>query len=150
MGTSTDGILAYGYNLGAEDALNVREVNDDGELNASWNVGSDDLVEAATRALYASIPGLPDVEYGWECEAPVKEHLGVWFESYCHVDYPMWILTTSVIRVYRGDVEEIDGAYLDTQPGDNGWNEKLAHALAVLGLTPTQEHPAWLLASDWG
>lgn len=165
MGQSTNGVLAYGYDLGSDEEWKVREAqqgpgNKYGYLKTSWydaeaadeddSEESEDLIDKMQRRLYDSIPGLPPVESGWECGDPVKEHLGVWFEAYCSGDYAMWMLVTSETTVYRGDTKVIDPAEMLADPGRNRWDEKLAHALSVLGLTPLQEKPAWLLASYWG
>lgn len=162
MGQSTNGILAYGYDLGSADSgFNVAEVGEYGELNVPW-FDSDseetedeegetlDVTSAITRRLYESIPNAPVAKWDWDREKVVKETLGVWLEAYCSGDYSMWILTTHEITVYRGDTKVIDLAALDTQRAAESWDVKLAHALSVLGLTPTQEKPSWLLASYWG
>jgi hypothetical protein len=167
VGQSTNGVLAYGYDLGSEEKWLVREAqeepgNEYGYLKTSWYDAEaeeeteddadddEDLIDRMRRRLYDSIPGLPPVESGWDCEDPVKEHLGVWFEEYCSGEYPMWILATHETTVYRGDTEVIDMVALVEAPALGGWDAKLAHALSVLELTPLQEKPEWLLASYWG
>lgn len=159
MGTSTDAILAYGYDLGAEENLQAREAQESegnpyGYLKTAWydaeNEEMDEgIVERMTRVLYEAIPGAPAVEYAWECEDPVKEHYGVWFQSHCSGEYAMWILTTSVTRAYRGSPKPVDTFVLEREPVEEGWDGKLETALRVLGITPLQEKPAWLLASYW-
>lgn len=164
MGQSTNGVLAYGYDLGSEEGWKVREAqegpgNEYGYLKTSWYDGEavdeseddgEELIDRMQRRLYDSIPGLPPVESGWECEDPVKEHLGVWFEAYCSGDYPMYILATHEMTVYRGDADVVDMVALIEAPALNSWDDKLRHALSVLELTPLQEKPEWLLASYWG
>lgn len=160
MGTSTDGILAYGYDFGAEESLNLAEAqvsdtNEFGFLKTAWcdaeHEDSDgDLVVTMTRLLYESIPDAPPAKYDWDREQAVKAHLGVWFEAYCSGSYQMWILTTHVITVSRGDTETIDPTALAAGAAAGDWDAKLAHALNVLGVHPTQDKPRWLLASFWG
>lgn len=62
----------------------------------------------------------------------------------------MFLLATRVITVYRGSVKGIDMTALAVEPEMNGWDEKLNTALQVLGITPVQEKPKWLLCSYWG
>lgn len=57
MGQSTNGILAYGYNLGGEDGgWEIREAGEDGEWLPPWLADEDDDVMAAgERVLLASV-----------------------------------------------------------------------------------------------
>lgn len=160
MGTSTDGILAYGYDFGAEEALNLAEAkssadNPYGYLKTAWwdeeaeePIEGEELTDVMIRVLYESIAGAPPAESSEDRDEVVKTRLGVWFESHCSADYPMWILTTKVITADHGHPEVIN--LPDLAEGIDVWNERLAHALEVLGLTPTQERPEWLPCSDWG
>jgi hypothetical protein len=168
MGVSTDGILAYGYDFGSEEAFQLREAQESdtnpyGFFKTDWydaetaddeDLDGDDeersVIALLAMRLYEAIPGAPAVEYASDCEDPVKAHYGVWFESYCSGEYPMYILATSVTTVDRGDTQLIDPFALGRQPVDEGWDGKLAEALRVLGVTPLQERPGWLLASYWG
>jgi hypothetical protein len=100
--------------------------------------------------LYDAIPDAPAVEYNWECDDPAEEHYGISLTSYCSGDYPMYILATHEITVYRGDVEHIDMAALTEQARTEQWDAKLQRALDVIGIHPTQARPCWLLASYWG
>lgn len=160
MGTSTNATLAYGYDLGAEESLQVREAqesetNEYGYLKTAWydeehEELAEGIIEQMTRVLYDAIPDAPPVEYAWECKDPVKEHYGVWFESHCSGEYAMWILCTSATTAHQGSPKTVDPFLLERAPIDEGWDDKLATALRVLGITPLQESPAWLLASDWG
>lgn len=164
MGQSTNGIVAFGYDLGAgEGGWKVEQVGEYGDLKVPWydsdaDEASDDENEDADGStavgrlygvLYESIPDAPEVKWSWDRETAVKERLGVWLESYCSGDYPMYILATYETTVYRGDTKLLDMAALEARRAAEGWDEKLAHALSVLGLTPTQEQPGWLLASYW-
>jgi hypothetical protein len=95
-------------------------------------------------------PDSPPAKYTWDREEVIKDRLGVWFESYCSGDYPMYVLATHEITVYRGSVEVIDPAELAAAPEREGWNTRLARALEILDVHPLQEQPAWLMASYWG
>lgn len=156
MGQSTNAMLAYGYDLGGEEEWKVREAGEYGELPAlDWydpdDEDGDDFQSAAERRLLASV-GFTE-QWGerdgyFEREEEAKARLGVEFDTHCSGEYPMFLLATKVITVYRGSVEEIDVAELAQVPAD--WDGKLTAALRALGLTPTQERARWLLCSYWG
>lgn len=101
------------------------------------------------KRLYESIPDVPPGA-DWDRESVVKEHYGVWFESHCSGDCPMYILTTHVVTAPRGCPQTLDLPALAIAALEGDWDGKLARALAVLEVTPTAPGPAWLLASDWG
>lgn len=166
MGTSTNGILTYGYHFGSEGNLELREAkksdtNPDGYFTTSWYdyratmtddyekvEGSLDPIEAMTKRLYESIPDVPPAEYDWEREEVVKERLGVWFEEHCSGDYPMYVLTTKVLTARRGDADVVPVREL--QESQEEWDALLARALQALEVTPIQRRPEWLLCSYWG
>jgi hypothetical protein len=158
MGQSTNGILAYGYDLGGDEEFKVQGVGEYGELKLDWYdpeaEDGDDFQAAAERRLLVASgftetyeDGRPDY-FGRESAA--KEALGVEFESYCSGDYPMFVLAAKALTAYRGDCDVIDMAALSDPAVLAGYDEKLSAALAALGLTPVQEAPAWLLCSYWG
>lgn len=158
MGTSTNAVLAYGYNLGGADAgWAFREVGEYGEAALDWYdpEAEDDegFASAAAARLLASVGFTekwgdnPDGNY-FERERAAAKSLGVELESYCHGEYPMYVLAAKVITVYRGGAEILDPAELAKIPPE--WNERLAAAVTALGITPTQERPAWVLVSYWG
>lgn len=159
MSTSTDGILAYGYDLGGSEGWKIEGLGEYGEMPelAWYDEESDtaDFQDAAERRLLAELAGFTET-YGdghdgyFGREREVKARLGVEFETYCSDSYPMFVLATKVITVYRGSVEHIDMAELVVAPEMNGWDEKLRAALTALGITPVQAKPSWLLCSYWG
>lgn len=157
MGTSTNAVLAYGYDLGSDEDWKIRETGEYGALAVDWyDEDSDDgFVEQAERRLLAAV-GFTET---WETndgagyfdrEEQAKARVGVEFESYCHGEYPMYVLATKVITVYRGDSKVLDLAALMAEPTENGWDGKLAAVLQTLGITPKQEEPGWVLCSYWG
>ena len=161
MGQSTDGILAYGYDLGGDDSgWKIQQAGEYGELpTLPWfdpeNEDGDDFQSAAERHLLAEIAGFTERwakgnEGYWDREKAAKAGVGVQFDSYCSGGYPMFLLATKVITVHRGSVEDIDMAALAIEPEMNGWDDKLHAALTALGITPVQAEPRWLLASYWG
>jgi hypothetical protein len=159
MGQSTNGMLVYGYDLGGEEEWKIREAGEYGELpELDWfnphNEDGDGFQEAAERRLLAQLADFTETDWRvdgyFEREREAKARLGVEFDTYCSGDYPMYLLAAKVITVYRGSVEEIDMTELAIAPEMNGWDEKLHAAVQVLGVTPTQGKPKWLLCSYWG
>jgi hypothetical protein len=156
MSTSTDGIAALGFNLGSDEEWLVEEADEDGGLELDWFGEADnDFVDAAERRLLAAAgfteTWSPDNEGYFQREREAKERLGVQFVTYCSGEYPMFILATKAIQVSRGYVEplNLDEMAARTTPGGED-EQRLRHALGVLGLTPKQESPQWLLCSFWG
>lgn len=159
MGQSTNGMLVYGYDLGSEEEWKIREAGEYGELpELPWfdpdNEDGDGFQESAERHLLAQLADFTETDWRadgyFDRERAAKEQLGVEFDTYCSGEYPMYLLATKVITVYRGDVEEIDMEALAVEPEMNGWDEKLNAAVQVLGITPTQGKPKWMLCSYWG
>ncbi|MFD5491597.1 hypothetical protein ACFWH4_01315 [Streptomyces sp. NPDC127091] len=159
MGQSTNGMLAYGYDLGGEEEWKIREAGEYGELpELDWydpsNEDGDGFQEAAERRLLAELADFTETDWSadgyFERERAAKARLGVEFDTYCSGDYPMYLLATKVITVRRGSVKHIDMTELAIAPEMNGWDEKLHAALQALGITPTQEKAKWLLCSYWG
>jgi hypothetical protein len=160
MGRSTNGMLAYGYDLGGEEGWKLQEAGEYGELpSLPWfdpdDEEGDGFQEAAERRLLAEIAGFTETwsignEGYFDREKAAEGLVGVKFGTYCSGEYPMFLLAAKVITVYGGDVKGIDIAALAVEPEMNGWDEKLHAALQVLGITPVQEKAKWLLASYWG
>ena len=154
MSTSTDGILVYGYNLGGDDSgWEVTEADEDGEFEPEWADEDGDLITGAEEKLLAAA-GFTETDYRadgyYDRKRDAEARVGVEMESYCSGDYPMWLLAAHKVVVSRGDVKEIDFAALEAQRVAEDWDAKLQAALAVLGITPKQDAPKWLLASYWG
>jgi hypothetical protein len=162
MGTSTNATLVYGYHFGSGESPELHEcdeteANEYGYFKASWwdaeneePCGDDnDLFDVMMHRLFDSLEA-PEVEYGWERADVVKERMGVWFESHCSGEYPMWVLCTAEFTAYRGDAKLVDVARLAADPVEKGWDAKLAEALRILDVHPRQESPGWLLVSYWG
>ncbi|MYT20121.1 hypothetical protein GTW69_07430 [Streptomyces sp. SID7760] len=155
MGTSTNAVLAYGYNLGGDGpGWAFREVGEYGEPTLDWyDVADEDFASAVSARLLASAGFTekwgdnPDGGY-FERERAAAKSLGVELDSYCHIEAPMYVLAAKVITVYRGDAAILNPAELAAVPPE--WDEKLAAAVTTLGITPTQERPAWVLVSYWG
>lgn len=147
MGTSTNGILAYGIDLGEDFGF------DYDEPQPAWIDDEDDeapeTVLLAANGFTEPEPDITTDRDGWRSwrsrQRDAKKDLGVELVHYCSGDVPMYILAAKHFEVYRGDTEEVD---FDLPKNAN---ERLAWALDVLGLDKFKDQrPKWLLASWWG
>ncbi len=127
MGTSTDAILAYGYDLGDPD---------------DWESGPDWWDPEAEDE-----EGDP-IDFHTAADERIPGGLGVEIVDHCSDRVPHYILAAHTITAARGYPKTVDPAALLALQEDA--DTRLAHALEVLGLKPEQESPAWLLASYWG
>jgi hypothetical protein len=147
MGTSTDALLMWGYDLGGgDDPWKVEGVDEYGSIERPWLGEGDDFESAAMKVLLATV-GYTETEYSpgqWQREEDAKKRLGVSIEEHCSGSYPMWVLTAKTHRASRGECLAVD---LTVDPA---WGERLAAALKVLDLKPLQAEPCWLLASFYG
>lgn len=158
MGNSSSAYLMYGYSLGGDGEWEIEETDEYGEIDidrvpwAAENEDGDcDIVEQAERRLLVAT-GFSETDWqvdGYKRKRAVAK-LGVAIESYCSGDYPMYVLTNTVLTAHQGHVTAIDFVELAKKVADGGWDQKLAGALRVLGITPKQEAPKWLLCSYWG
>jgi len=168
MGTSTNGIFAYGYDLGgAEDdwagllGPDGEEIDPD-ELPAWYDPDGDDgfgeqAIEHLLRATGFLVVPWSDRE-DWPAEQAQDYHrtyseaekaLGVQFETHCSGDYPMYLLVAWHDYALRGKAETIDLEQLLAQRTAEDWDAKLAWAIQTLELRPKADKPQWLLASWW-
>jgi hypothetical protein len=124
MGQSTDAILAYGYILpeGVEyDVDGLDPDSDDYE-------GFDEEVEKRLKAA-----GLT----------------GVHIMRHCSHAYPMYLLTATAHRAWRGGPRIVNPASMAYEPPERDWDGKLRAGMELLGLTSEQPEPGWILCSDW-
>jgi hypothetical protein len=149
MTTSTDGILAYGFDLGEYYGFEW----DDDTPRPAW-VDSDDY-EAAENALIAANGFTdPEPDFGTDREGwlswsqrrdDAKKALGIEMVMHCSDSCTMWILAAKHYTASRGYPKEVN---LDLPEGAD---ERLAWAVDVLGLYMFEgQQPKWLLASWWG
>lgn len=138
MGTSTNGILAYGYDLG-EDWGGVNEYD---RPEPDWYDDAKGWEESASHALMKAA-GV-ETHSHWISDDELLKATGVCFDTYCSDRYPMRLLVAKTQTCYRGDADPIDLTLPDNA------DERLAWALGVLGITPKADKPQWLLASYWG
>jgi hypothetical protein len=153
MGSSADGILAYGFNLGGDESgWEVREANEFGGLELDWFDPDEDdgdaFTDAAKERLLAAA-GFTETDWAaagyFDREREAELRVGVTFEHHGYEDY---ILAARRFTVGQGDTKTIDPAALASNLADA--DTKLTAALATLGITPKQEKPAWLLCASYG
>jgi hypothetical protein len=151
MGTSTDAILAYGYDLdGPDGEWQIREVDEYGSPTLDW-WDDDDIIEAVETKLLAAT-GFTETD--WQVDGYFTRRrealaaIGVEVISHCSGECPMYILAAHSTTARRGGPKTVDPADMAALQKDA--DARLARALEALGMTPTQDKPAWLLASDWG
>jgi hypothetical protein len=158
MGTSTDAILFYGYNLGSsEDEWHIEEAGEDGEWEPDWydakDGDDDDIVTAAENRLLASV-GFTESDWRvdgyYERKGHAEARVGVELDSHCSGDFPIYFLAAHKIVARRGYAEEIDLTQLEASRVEQDWDGKLRAAVEALGITPKQAGPKWLLVSYWG
>lgn len=157
MGVTVKADLSYGYRLqGSDGQWLVREVHpedaDEYGLNLDWFDDDEDYFDGtAKRRLLASV-GFTETDYDvdgyFDRLNAAEERLGVQLERTGYEGEDL-LLVTKQLGAYCGEAEEIDPAVLAAEAsGEAG--ERLRNALAVLGLTPLQEQPAWLLTAYRG
>lgn len=154
MGVSTDGILAYGYNLGGADAgWEIQQADEDGEWTPVWASDPDDLIGDVEKVLLAAM-GFTETDYQaegyFDRQREAQQRVGVEIESFCSGDYPMYVLAAHAITAHRGHVKAVDFVELDKLRVEQAWDAKLKRAAEALGITPKQATPVWLLVSYWG
>lgn len=160
MGTSTDALLVYGYDIGNGDEWKVAEVVE-GALKLPWSdeetVDEDedaesDFAEAAIEQLRGA-HGFTETDWQvdgfFDRQREADEYIGVKIKQHCHSDYPMWVLAAFEVTAGRGDVVRLDLVELERRRVVEDWDEKLGWAAQVLGMTPL-EPAGWFLVSYWG
>ena len=142
MGVSTDAILVYGYDLGAEDELDCEAVSWLGEDTESLSEAIDDrlLTVIGFTEQWSGTDGY------FERKRAARAKLGVELVYHCSDDDPMLILAAigTEVRANRGYPKTVASL---TVP--EGADDRLAWAMRVLELKP-EGSPSWLLASNWG
>lgn len=144
MGTSTDAILAYGFNLGGLDKGISFKGFDDGDM-PEWAEG--DFDEAVHKRLLASV-GF-DEKWSKENEGffarkrEAERLLRVELVYHCSSEYPMYILSAKAFSANRGYPVTVDFNI----PADA--DKHLQEAAEVLELDLGNRTPRWLLASYW-
>ncbi|MCG5464298.1 hypothetical protein MED01_002464 [Micromonospora sp. MED01] len=160
MGTSTNAILAYGYDLGSDDEWKLEGSGEYGEYDFNthdWysedEDGYTDFVESVEAKLLAA-HGFTETDWQvdgfYRRQKEAKAAMGVEVVTHCSGESPMYVLAVKEITAYRGDCKVLDFDSLNREATEGGYDEKLRAALSALGLTPKQDRAQWLLCSYWG
>lgn len=153
MGTTTNAILAYGFNLGGTEEWKIQEVPEYEDFKPSWRHEGEDLVDAIERVLLADAGFTEDdwrVGGYFERQREAWKAVGLTLVTHCSDEYPMWLLAAHTVESWRGDATAVDWADLERRRIAEDWDGRLRKALTTLGMTPLQAEPAWLLVSYWG
>lgn len=154
MGRSSTGRLMYGYQFQNESWL-INETGEYGEPRLDWydDEGDDTFIEACEKRLLAEVGIIdnPDPSRYFDKGKLIKRHYGVGFVGYGSCDWDgSHILATCDIRASDYGAEIVDLSVLNAQARSENWDGKLARACEVLGITPTQDRPRWILCSSYG
>lgn len=157
MGVSTNALLVYGYDLGGlGDAAGwqIREIDDDGEPATTWYTVPEDaetadfIEQAEIRLLVAN--GLTgswcDDDY-FERKREAQQRCGVTIERHCSDACTMYLLVAMDWTANRGYPVKVEPEHLANPELIHHCAANLERALGVLGITPAQEEPGWILAS---
>jgi hypothetical protein len=159
MGISTSAKLIYGYRLRNEnDGWLVKEVHDDDSpeygLKLDWlGEDDDDFQDKAEDRLLAAA-GFEDTGYEEDPDAwrarrkEARARVAVTFEIGGY-EFSDLFLSVATYKAYLGELAQVTPGGLLVQSGAVA-DDRLASALATLGLTPLQEQPAWLLTACRG
>jgi hypothetical protein len=153
MGDDHSAHLVYGYDLGNNEDHAIEEVDSYGLIDLPWVERDEDgwldedLVSALTRKLYESIPDAdPARAGGYGQDDLIKSTYGVEILEHGWLvegDTPSYALIAYQVKGDGGDAEPVD---LDKLQGMvSVLKPKLSQALSILGITPRQKQPSWLL-----
>jgi hypothetical protein len=154
MGSTASAHVAYGYDLGGKEDFLAEPRDEYGSPVLPWCNDNSELTEQA-EALLLKETGFSET---WSDENPgyfqrlaaARQQVGVNFEFSGHADYCGWIL------IATGSERSVDWAKSMAVDPDQvsrphaEWDAKLAAALRVLGITPSQAGPRWLVFPSYG
>lgn len=162
MGMSASAHLAYGYDLGSGEDFKAAERDEYGGPKLPWlpvdedgDSDIEDFGEAVEKRLLASVGFTEDnwrVDGYRERKEAAEKRVGVELAYSGHSDYAGWLLIAkwSERSVEWSEAMVADLDEMTNRPSYEGWDTKLADALAALGITPTQAGPKWLVYPSYG
>jgi hypothetical protein len=125
MGTYHTAQLVYGVDLGHSEKFLIEEASEDGSPALPWMSKADPWGRIASVRKHF---GVQLLEHGWLTEG----------------DSRSFVLAAHVIRVDGGDARPVSLMDLIEDSASERYDEKLAEAVRVLGITPKKQ-PSWLL-----
>lgn len=167
MGSSTHGILAYGYYIGDGAPPVIGLAEDEDWRPADFGAEEDDedyfdfdFRDWAVHKLLAAA-GHPVEKDGYINPEDIKKHWGVWFEAEGWGENPYYMLVAFEETAYDHPAT-LDFAELDSRRIEEGWDGKIATVLEILGIegltypedaykdVKRQQSPRWMLTSYYG
>jgi hypothetical protein len=156
VSTPFEPVLMYGYQLSTGTTIHLAEVDARGALDLPWlerapHGGPAESIRGAfIGRLYGAIPATGDpsrTDWYVKREA-VRIHHGVEIAENGWV--PQWgprscALIAAAATAPGGYAQSVDLAELAARPAAAGLDGKLAAAVKILGITPNQDQPKWLL-----
>jgi hypothetical protein len=156
--SGSEGILAYGYDLGGPETWKLKNASEYGYYDFPWltDFDEDDWEETAYQVLLAKIVGFTEtLEQAYQKgtnktfherkDAALKKlRVQIVRYGYGPGDQIDFILATTAFEVDDYGSEVIDISF------DHAAAGILDVALAALEITPLQEEPKWILASYYG
>lgn len=135
MGTSTDGILVFGFDIGVEDEQPLENILGEGEE-------FDDFIadEAGIEQWSENV----SADY-WQRRKIAIKSCPVELVTHCSYNYPMYILAVrgTQLTASRGYPEEVISLHVDQEKIDSAKNWCETHGIEW-------QEPKWLLCSLWG
>jgi hypothetical protein len=154
--------LAYGYDLGSGEDFKAAERGEYGDPKLPWLPTDEDgdcvysnFGEEVENRLLASV-GFTEADWRadghFERKRDAEKRVGVELDYSGHSDYSGWLLIAkeSERSVEWAESMAVDLSELTNRPSYEGWDTKLADALAALGITPAQAGPKWLVYPSYG
>jgi hypothetical protein len=155
MGSTARACLAYGYDLDTSEDFRAAQVDEYGAPDLPWyddeeqddDEGERGFVEQLFNHLYSQIPNPVPAEYDFRRQQVAEGYYGITVESsgYCENPGDLLVAKGSERDVAWAEAMPLDVTELECRPVEEGWDAKLDAALTVLGITPTQPAPQWLV-----
>jgi hypothetical protein len=149
VGMNLGAVLAYGYDLGGRDA--GWKVEGGETLRGMVSGGFEEMVERRLLAMVGFTEQWRDDPDGgfYTREREAGKRLRVELAWTGSLEYPAYMLVIKDRARADWSPEVVDIAALAAKPKDLGWDELLDAAVRAIGLKPTQERPAWLIAPTY-
>ena len=141
MSVSTDGLLVFGVNYGEELPEAIEEIFTKYEIEGHYRYSSYDFNDVVDQEL-----GIINKDMGYKEREEARKEYPVTLETYCHCEYPMYILSIpgTKYRCWRGDAIEVSpqDMILPQKKIDEFKKWMTDHNLPV-------KEPKWFLVSYW-